>query len=117
MTLGLLTIAVPALMLVYGVSRWFDGRDGDYGPGAAWNIGHVAFFVAFAGFGALTVHFWRSAARSHIGKGAPPVLVLAALVVMGANLDLLPLTAALLGVGLVPVGLAHVRRQTSMGSA
>lgn len=170
-----LTISIPLLMLVYGVARWFDGRDGDYGPGAAWNIGHVAFLVAFVGFAALTIHFWRSSSHPRAGTvianvaslvgvglflwvittdlvpalderaslpdpimavgplifivgfvtslaiharqigmkwwGVPPLLALAALVVVGANLDLLPVTAVLLGAALIPVGMAHDQRQ------
>lgn len=169
MNVRALTIPIPLLMLLYGVARWFDGRDGEYGPGVAWNIGHVAFLAAFVGFGALTVHFWRSSARPHpaaivayvaslVGVAlflwviltdlipalderaslpdpvmavgplifivgfvaslalhtrrvgmpgwiAPPLLTLAALIVVGANLDLLPLTAVLLAAALVPVGL------------
>lgn len=66
MRLRLLSVAVPLLMLVYGVALWFDGLDSGYGSGAAWNIG--------------------------------------------------PLTAVLLGVGLVPVGLAHDRHRPSGGS-
>lgn len=54
-----LTIAIPVLLLAYGVARLSDGADGYYGPGTAWNIGHLAFLAPFAGFGALTIHFWR----------------------------------------------------------
>lgn len=67
MNLRSLTVAIPLLMLVYGVARWFDGRDGEYGPGVAWNIGHAAFLAAFVGFGALTVHFRRSSSHPHVG--------------------------------------------------
>lgn len=38
--------ASPLLLLVYGVSRFVDGRDGSHGPGLAWNLGHVAFGIA-----------------------------------------------------------------------
>ncbi|WP_106403357.1 hypothetical protein [Actinocorallia populi] len=33
----------PALMLAYGVVRLVDGRDGQYGPGPAWTVGHLLF--------------------------------------------------------------------------
>jgi len=164
-----LTTAIPLLMLVYGVARLLDGRDGVYGPGLAWNMGHLAFLAAFMGLGALTVHFWRSNPRAKGGVlaayvaalvgvalfvwvividlvpslderaslpdpimavgplifisgfvasltlharrvgirwwAAPPLLALAAMVAVGADLDLLPVTALLLAAALVPVGL------------
>jgi hypothetical protein len=43
-------VAAPALMLFYGLCRWADGRDGDRGNGFAWDLGHVAFFIAFVLF-------------------------------------------------------------------
>lgn len=43
------------------------------------------------------------------GWVAPPILALAALRVVGADLDLLPLTAVLLAAALVPVGMAQPR--------
>jgi hypothetical protein len=48
-------IAAPALMLFYGLCRMADGFDGDRGNGIAWDIGHVAFFLAFVLFGLLAV--------------------------------------------------------------
>jgi hypothetical protein len=48
-------IAAPALMLFYGLCRLADGFDGDRGNGIAWDIGHVAFFLAFVLFGCLAV--------------------------------------------------------------
>jgi hypothetical protein len=35
--------------------RWIDGRDGTYGNGLAWDLGHTAFLVAFLLFGVLAV--------------------------------------------------------------
>lgn len=55
--------AVPLLLLVYAAARWVDGRDGAHGPGVAWNVGHVAFLVAFAGFGVVVVALARATAR------------------------------------------------------
>ncbi len=167
---------VPALLLVYATARWVDGRDGSQGPGAAWNVGHVAFLGAFVGFGLLTVTLWRSSAGSsgtaaatasfsgvllfcwviltdlspaldrlaslpdlvmamgplvfiagfvallaiHCRQaGVPrwwlrPVIALIALVLVGANLDLLPATAALIALSLWDVPLRHP--STGVGS-
>ena len=38
--------AAPALMFGYGVLRLLDGRDGTYGPGWLWTVGHLMFLVA-----------------------------------------------------------------------
>jgi hypothetical protein len=51
----LAAIAAPALMLFYGLCRMADGFDGDRGNGIAWDIGHVAFFIAFVLFAFLAV--------------------------------------------------------------
>lgn len=59
--------AVPALLAVYAVARPIDGSNGDYGPGLAWNIGHLAFLGAFIGFGVLTAYFWRASPQPHPG--------------------------------------------------
>jgi hypothetical protein len=48
-------VAAPALLFLYGVLRLVDGRDGDHGPGWAWNAGHTMFFVAFVLLGTLVV--------------------------------------------------------------
>ena len=51
----LAAIVAPALMLGYGLCRMADGFDGYRGNGVAWDIGHVAFFIAFVLFGFLAV--------------------------------------------------------------
>jgi hypothetical protein len=58
-------IAAPALMLFYGLCRWVDGFDGDRGNGPAWDIGHIAFFVAFVLFivMALGLRIWERRPR------------------------------------------------------
>ena len=158
----------PLLLAVYAVARAIDGSDGDHGPGLAWDVGHVAFLVAFLGFGVLTVDFWRRSPRPHAGVHvaalaslagiglfcwvivtdlspsldqraslpdpvmavgpllfiggfvaalalharqhgftawwAPPALVLAGLLAVGADLDLLPVTALAVGAGLLLAG-------------
>ena len=48
-------VAAPVLLLLYGILRLIDGRDGHRGPGLAWNLGHAMFFLAFVLFGILTV--------------------------------------------------------------
>lgn len=62
-------LAVPALFLLYAVARFIDGRDGDHGPSASWNVGHLAFFGAFLGLGLLTV-----ALRRNLRRGTDPWL-------------------------------------------
>ncbi|GAA1848524.1 hypothetical protein [Asanoa iriomotensis] len=52
-------LAAPLLMLFYGIMRYVDGRDGDRGNGAAWDVGHTAFFVAFVLFAVLAVNLHR----------------------------------------------------------
>ncbi|MBO2453488.1 hypothetical protein J4573_40795 [Actinomadura barringtoniae] len=51
--------AAPALMLTYGVIRLIDGRDGTYGPGLAWTVGHVLFLGALVLYGLVTAGLWR----------------------------------------------------------
>jgi hypothetical protein len=48
-------LAAPALMLVYALLRVVDGVDGDRHNGPAWDLGHLAFFVAVALFAVLAV--------------------------------------------------------------
>ncbi|WP_406094000.1 hypothetical protein [Streptomyces sp. NBC_01013] len=54
-TTRLFALLVPLCLLLYGVLRLIDGRDGSHGPGLAWNIGHTFFFVAFLLLGGLVV--------------------------------------------------------------
>lgn len=65
-------LAAPALLLIYAVARFIDGRDRDHGPSAAWNVGHLAFLGAFLGFGLLTVALYR-----HLRRGTDPWLTAA----------------------------------------
>src|SRR3712207_2275628 len=46
-------LVAPALMLFYGVTRFFDGLDGDRGDGWLWDAGHIAFFAAIVLFAIL----------------------------------------------------------------
>ncbi|MFC5750756.1 hypothetical protein [Actinomadura rugatobispora] len=52
--------AAPACMLVYGVVRVFDGRDGQYGPGLAWTVGHVFFLAALLLLGVVIAGLYRT---------------------------------------------------------
>ena len=56
----LIAVVAPALMLVYGVCRWGDGLDGDRGNGWAWDIRHVAFYIAVALFAVLADRLRRA---------------------------------------------------------
>ena len=47
--------AAPALMVVYGLLRVVDGLDGDRHNGPAWDLGHLAFFVAIVLFAVLAL--------------------------------------------------------------
>ena len=67
----LAAFAAPVLLLVYGLSRWADGLDGDRGNGLAWDAGHVAFFLAFVSLAALVIGLRRM-------TGRPPWLMNAA---------------------------------------
>lgn len=53
-------VAAPVLLFLYGVLRWIDGRDGDHGPGFAWNLGHALFLAAFVLLGLLAVELRRA---------------------------------------------------------
>ncbi|MFJ4712035.1 hypothetical protein [Streptomyces sp. NPDC088785] len=50
-----LAVAIPLLLLSYGVLRLIDGMDGSHGPGVAWNLGHTCFLGAFLLLGLLVV--------------------------------------------------------------
>jgi hypothetical protein len=50
-----ISITAPVLMLVYGVLRWVDGRDGQRKDDLAWDAGHVSFLVAMVLFAVLAV--------------------------------------------------------------
>ncbi|WP_393059705.1 hypothetical protein [Streptomyces sp. LN549] len=65
----LFALLVPLFLLLYGVFRLIDGRDGDHGPGPAWNIGHTFFFAAFLLLGALVVEL-RSMVPAGTGRRA-----------------------------------------------
>lgn len=50
LTTRLAALAAPLFLLAYGVFRYVDGRDGEHGPGVAWNIGHASSLAAFVCF-------------------------------------------------------------------
>jgi hypothetical protein len=57
-------IAAPLLFVAYGVVRWIDGADGEYGPGPAWTVGHLLFLAAFPLWVAALVQLRRSVGRA-----------------------------------------------------
>jgi hypothetical protein len=75
-----LAIVAPLLMLVYGVLRWIDGRDGVRKNGAAWDVGHVCFLVAMVLFAVMAVLLANRAVR-----GRRLAVVAAAAAVLGAG--------------------------------
>lgn len=52
-------VAAPVLMFGYGVVRLIDGRDGEYGPGWSWTIGHLLFLAGMLLFGGVFVRLRR----------------------------------------------------------
>jgi len=68
--------AAPALMLAYGLLRVVDGLDGDRHNGPAWDLGHLAFFVAIVLFAVLAVAL-RALDRGSVVVSAATVAVLA----------------------------------------
>jgi uncharacterized membrane protein len=111
-TLRIAAIAAPALMVGYGICRYVDGRDGDHGPGPAWNIGHTLFLAAFLAFGLLIVGLRRDlrsastrrTAVANLGTALGLAGVLAFIRVILDDLfpdagDVLPLPGAVQAVG------------------
>ena len=52
-------LTAPVLMFGYGVARLIDGRDGEYGPGLAWTVGHLLFLAGLRLFGVVFVRLRR----------------------------------------------------------
>ncbi|MFI5694800.1 hypothetical protein ACIA58_23295 [Kribbella sp. NPDC051586] len=59
-----LFVAAPLLFIAYGIVRWMDGTDGEYGPGLAWTIGHLLFLAGFLLFALVLVALRRMVTRS-----------------------------------------------------
>ncbi|MGH3462441.1 MAG: hypothetical protein ACRDP9_13290 [Kribbellaceae bacterium] len=70
-------VAAPLLLLVYGVLRWVDGRDGSHGPGWAWDLGHTAFLLAIVGFAILGALLRPRAGQRHSTLGIVAVMAVA----------------------------------------
>ncbi|MCA2216237.1 hypothetical protein [Jidongwangia harbinensis] len=62
-------VTAPALMLLYGVLRFFDGLD-DVRGGWLWDVGHVAFFVAMILFAVLALRLRTPSALSNAATAA-----------------------------------------------
>ncbi|HWS35954.1 MAG TPA: hypothetical protein VN408_24855 [Actinoplanes sp.] len=85
-------VDAPVLLLVYGLTRVFDGLDGSYDPGGLlWNIGHLATFIAMALFVLLAVTARRLAPPGTRGLAD----LAAAVTVTGVACFLWLITAAL----------------------
>ena len=68
-------LAGPALLLVCGLLRWVDGRDGDLGSEPWWTVGHLALLGAIVAFVALVAVVRRMAVHR---AGVTAALVAAA---------------------------------------
>jgi len=82
-------VTAPALVVVYGIVRLLDGRDGERGPGLAWTVGHLAFFVALLLFVPVLWEMRRLAGRGAFATGTAVcagVGVACALVQIGIDL-------------------------------
>ncbi|MGK5551886.1 hypothetical protein ACSNOI_09760 [Actinomadura kijaniata] len=55
----------PALMLVYGVVRLIDGRDGQHGPGPAWTVGHLIFLGSLLLYGGVIAGLYDRVRAAH----------------------------------------------------
>ncbi|MET3422916.1 uncharacterized membrane protein YgdD (TMEM256/DUF423 family) [Actinoplanes tereljensis] len=61
-----MAFAAPLLLLAYGVLRWMDGLDGHRDKqGAAWIVGHLAFFGSMVLFAMIAVALFR---RTRMGR-------------------------------------------------
>jgi hypothetical protein len=95
-TTRLTALIAPSGLVGYGLLRLLDGRDGNRGPGLAWDLGHIAFLVGIGAYAVLAVAISRDITppRSTGTTGAPtPAAVLrirlaAAATVLGASLFL-----------------------------
>jgi hypothetical protein len=64
----LAALTAPLLLLGYGIFRYIDGRDGDRGPGVAWNIGHTLFLAAFVCFAVVLIGMRRAVRSSSVRR-------------------------------------------------
>jgi len=76
-------LAAPLCLLTYGLIRYVDGRDGERGPGAAWNIGHTFMLAALLCFAAVVVGL-RRAVRDASVRRSSATTTMAVLGVVGA---------------------------------
>jgi hypothetical protein len=56
-------VGAPLLFIAYGIVRWADGVDGEYGPGLAWTVGHLLFLAGFLLFALVLVALQRMITR------------------------------------------------------
>lgn len=74
-------VAAPVFLFAYGICHLLDGRQGFYGPGIYWTVGHVFFILAFVAFALVA---WEL--KDHAGGGKKRRFAVAAalLTILGA---------------------------------
>jgi hypothetical protein len=60
--------AAPMLLFFYGIAHWADGRDGSYGPGLAWTLGHILFLLGLVMFIPVILGLWLWLDRTGLGR-------------------------------------------------
>ncbi|MET9311016.1 hypothetical protein ABZX12_04270 [Kribbella sp. NPDC003505] len=59
-------IGAPVLFIAYGIVRWMDGVDGEYGPGLAWTVGHLLFLTGFLLFAVVLIAMHQMVSRPRV---------------------------------------------------
>ena len=77
-------LIAPLFLLTYGIFRYVDGRDGEHGPGVAWNVGHTFMLAAFVCFGAVLIGM-RRAVRSPSVRRASATTTMTVLGLVGVT--------------------------------
>lgn len=75
---ALWVVGAPVWMLLYGLTRYVDGRDGQYGPGPVWVVGHLFFLFAMISFGGALFVMRSRILSSTTGRAAPLIATMAA---------------------------------------
>ncbi|WP_200954947.1 hypothetical protein [Aeromicrobium sp. Root236] len=63
-------LAAPLFLLTYGIFRYVDGRDGEHGPGVAWNVGHTFMLAALLCFAAVIVGLRRAVREPSVRRAS-----------------------------------------------
>lgn len=75
-------LVAPLFLLTYGIFRYADGRDGDHGPGVAWDVGHTFMLAALLCF-AVVIIGMRRAVRSPSVRRATATTTMAVVGLVG----------------------------------